>query len=364
MKVRDARAIINSKKREQQLQKKLPAANARIVDARQILKSKRKKNKSKFKAPVEIPTALVKKELGEVLKSATGQRETNKKKNVQFNKHVEFAKGGILTVTSKGLASSNIQSRKPDNFPISNVEKFIVNNRKSIVVIKPNELAQETRAPERPMEVDQDDDLENLTLEDFPDIKTLPRGLSSSLKTVSQGSVVQRTPWKPGFSSVSNQLPVNTMVADTVEVTNNSSLNQQQQQGYTVYVTNLRDTVTQEDVVELFSDVGPLASAQLLQPGTALIVYFTKAEAAQACDSYHNRLLDGQPMQCSLLPSSVSTGRSSLFSRLGCKVFPDSGLLPTSPVASTFLPSTTFQQSHLPQTSKSQRSVQFTVKLP
>lgn len=364
MKVRDARAIINSKKREQQLQK-IPATNARIVDARQILKSKRKKNKSKFKASVEIPTALVKKELGEVLKSAAGQKDTSKnKKNMQFNKHVEFAQGGILTVTSKGLASSNIQSRKPSSFPTSHAEKFIVNNRKSIVVIKPNELAQQTRAIERPMDIDPDDDLENLTLEDFPDIKTLPRGLSSSLKAVPQGSVVQRTPWKPGFSSVSNQLqlPANTMVADTVEVTNNSSL--QQQQGYTVYVTNLRDTVTQEDIVELFSDVGPLASAQLLQPGTALVVYFTKAEASQACDSYHNRLLDGQPMQCSLLPSSVSTGRSSLFSRLGCKVFPDSGLLPTSPSASTFLPSATFQQPDLPQASKSQRSVQFTVKLP
>ncbi|XP_071440434.1 uncharacterized protein [Hetaerina americana] len=82
------------------------------------------------------------------------------------------------------------------------------------------------------------------------------------------------------------------------------------QQRYKVRVSNLQPTVTQEDIRELFEDIGPLACPPRLLPppsGEAIVCFRERSDAARAVDVYHLRQLDGQPMRCSLVSSTTST---------------------------------------------------------
>eukprot|EP00096_Caligus_rogercresseyi_P013831 TRINITY_DN642_c0_g1_i2.p1 TRINITY_DN642_c0_g1~~TRINITY_DN642_c0_g1_i2.p1 ORF type:complete len:368 (+),score=96.49 TRINITY_DN642_c0_g1_i2:103-1206(+) len=72
-------------------------------------------------------------------------------------------------------------------------------------------------------------------------------------------------------------------------------------QGAKVVVGNLHNTVTQEDIVELFGDVGPLKRVKVVNPGTAEVVFVNRDDALKAVETYHNRQLDGKAMKCQLI---------------------------------------------------------------
>ncbi|XP_023933431.1 polymerase delta-interacting protein 3 isoform X2 [Lingula anatina] len=72
-------------------------------------------------------------------------------------------------------------------------------------------------------------------------------------------------------------------------------------QGYKILVTNLHPVVTEEDIIELFSAMGALKKARMLKPGVAEAVFFKKEEAVLAIKKYHNRELDGVPMQVKMV---------------------------------------------------------------
>ncbi|XP_008199920.1 polymerase delta-interacting protein 3 isoform X3 [Tribolium castaneum] len=71
--------------------------------------------------------------------------------------------------------------------------------------------------------------------------------------------------------------------------------------GHRIVVSNLQSTVTQDDVKELFEDIGQLLAARLVRPGVAEVIYKNLKDAQKAVDTYHNRQLDGQPMKCLLV---------------------------------------------------------------
>ncbi|KAF2900445.1 hypothetical protein ILUMI_05740 [Ignelater luminosus] len=71
--------------------------------------------------------------------------------------------------------------------------------------------------------------------------------------------------------------------------------------GHRIVVSNLQQTVTQDDIRELFEDIGQLLAARLVRPGTAEVIYKNLKDAQKAVDTYHNRQLDGQPMKCLLV---------------------------------------------------------------
>lgn len=51
-----------------------------------------------------------------------------------------------------------------------------------------------------------------------------------------------------------------------------------------------------------------MVESRLVRPGTAEVIYKTQEDAQKAVDLYHNRQLDGQPMNCLLVtPRSPST---------------------------------------------------------
>lgn len=85
-------------------------------------------------------------------------------------------------------------------------------------------------------------------------------------------------------------------------------------QGSKVTITNLQDCVTQDDIVELFGDIGALRRAKLLNPGHAEVTFVNHSHAVKAVEVYNNRHLDGKPMKCRLMGagSAPSSGGSSM----------------------------------------------------
>jgi RNA recognition motif-containing protein len=77
--------------------------------------------------------------------------------------------------------------------------------------------------------------------------------------------------------------------------------------GTKVVVSNLQPTVTQEDIMELFGDVGPLKRAKVAVPGTAEVVYVNMNDALKAVEVYHNRQLDGRSMKCQIVGVSMTS---------------------------------------------------------
>ena len=72
-------------------------------------------------------------------------------------------------------------------------------------------------------------------------------------------------------------------------------------QGAKVVVSNLQNTVSQEDILELFGDIGALKRAKVSTPGQAEVTFVNRQDALKAVEIYHNRQLDGKAMRCQLV---------------------------------------------------------------
>ncbi|CAK1545362.1 unnamed protein product [Leptosia nina] len=97
---------------------------------------------------------------------------------------------------------------------------------------------------------------------------------------------------------------------------------------FRVIVSNLCTTVTGGDIKELFGDVGGMVESRLVRPGTAEVIYKTVEDAQRAVELYHNRQLDGQPMNCLLVTprttnNLVKSGSKATFVSSNSNVEPD-----------------------------------------
>lgn len=110
----------------------------------------------------------------------------------------------------------------------------------------------------------------------------------------------------------------------------------------TILITNLQTSVTEDDVMELFGEVGDIKEIKTLSRGCVQVIYAKQKDAQAAVEKYHNALLDGQLMYVSLQQSSSSTAKS------------DSDKYSIDP---------SFIRQALFNPSASQSSVQFQVKL-
>lgn len=110
----------------------------------------------------------------------------------------------------------------------------------------------------------------------------------------------------------------------------------------TILITNLQSTVTEDDVMELFGDIGDIKEIKTLSRGCVQVVYLRQKDAEAAVEKYHNALLDGQLMYVSLQQPSTPPTKS------------DSDKYSIDP---------SFIRQALFNPSTSQSSVQFQVKL-
>jgi hypothetical protein len=76
--------------------------------------------------------------------------------------------------------------------------------------------------------------------------------------------------------------------------------------GYRIIISNLVPSVSENDVEELFGEVGDLLAAKLIRPGVAEVLYRNEGDAEKAHEIYHNRLIDGEPMKIQISNGSVT----------------------------------------------------------
>lgn len=80
----------------------------------------------------------------------------------------------------------------------------------------------------------------------------------------------------------------------------------------TIKISNLFHEVSEEDIRELFSQVGPITSVKLQYDragrsnGVAQVTYTHRRDALLAMDRFHHVPLDGYPMQIDIAPASAN----------------------------------------------------------
>ncbi|CAL9198677.1 unnamed protein product, partial [Musa hybrid cultivar] len=83
--------------------------------------------------------------------------------------------------------------------------------------------------------------------------------------------------------------------------------------GTKLYISNLEYGVSNEDIKELFSEVGDLKRYSInydrsgRSKGTAEVVFARRADALAAVKRYNNVLLDGKPMKIEIIGTNIST---------------------------------------------------------
>lgn len=77
--------------------------------------------------------------------------------------------------------------------------------------------------------------------------------------------------------------------------------------GYKLLVSNLHPKVTEDDVLELFSDIGPIKRARFIDKGLAEVIYVRIEHAKEAITKYDLKELDGRQMVIGFADKAHST---------------------------------------------------------
>jgi len=80
------------------------------------------------------------------------------------------------------------------------------------------------------------------------------------------------------------------------------------QQGHKVLVTNLHPCVSGEDMEELFSTIGTIVTARMIREGVAEAVFSKEEDALRSVEVFHNRQLDGLPMNVTIVSKKSKGG--------------------------------------------------------
>lgn len=89
--------------------------------------------------------------------------------------------------------------------------------------------------------------------------------------------------------------------------------NVQSKDGYKLLVSNLHPKVTEDDVLELFSDIGPIKRARFIDKGLAEVVYVRVEHAKEAIHKYDLKELDGRQMVIGFADKSQLSSDSSSY---------------------------------------------------
>ncbi|XP_037571581.1 uncharacterized protein LOC119453598 isoform X3 [Dermacentor silvarum] len=160
--------------------------------------------------------------------------------------------------------------------------------------------------------LEEDDDLERLTLDDV--LGRSPLGTTTAAAAAAAAAAARL--YRTGTASLVARSPRATLVQ--------SSLSRIQHRldggglgsparrspadplpGCSVLVANLHPQVTESDIRDLFQDIGPMHDARMVAVGTALATFHRQSDAMKAFKAYNGRMLDGQPMNLTVLTLDV-----------------------------------------------------------
>jgi len=94
--------------------------------------------------------------------------------------------------------------------------------------------------------------------------------------------------------------------------------------GNSILVSNLSPKITEDEVAELFGDIGPLMDVRIINSTTFLVTYFASQHAAKAVKVYNYRLLDGIAMNCCIVPATNPVQSSSMQPLYSSRMYSDS----------------------------------------
>lgn len=284
----DARNKIISKKRTQ------------IIDAREkLVKIARQKD-----ARLKLEQLRAKRGNGKIHGASSFHNQT------KFPKHHPKMES-VFTDRSRQVVSQPLTRKTFKNQNISN--KRILSDRS----IEARNLSKPTLKPiirtiENDLEII-DDPME----EDHIPIRTAltkQQGLQLKIVThnnnVQRSAIIEKEKSPPRPPSILKKRPMAALRND-----NKTEKSVKPNHEYRIIVSNLRNTVTSGDIEELFGDVGGMVESRLVRPGTAEVIYKTVEDARVAVDLYHNRQLDGQPMNCLLVTPRAASAAARTTSK-------------------------------------------------
>ncbi|CAH2086415.1 unnamed protein product [Euphydryas editha] len=281
----DARNKIISKKRTQ------------ITDAREKLAELARQKDARLR----LEHMRAKRAMGKIQGGSSIYQNRGKLMNIQASKERVFADPS-RHVISQPLAARTLRKQSIHNK--KNIEDRYDRSIEARTIAKPS-LKPIIRTIENDIEII-DDSME----EDYEPVRKSfsNRKASLQLKIVTHNNeahriaIAEKEKSPPRPPSILKKRPMAALRNE-----NKTEILEKPAHEYRIIVSNLRSTVTGGDIEELFGDVGGMVESRLVRPGTAEVIYKSVEDAQKAVDLYHNRQLDGQPMNCLLVtPRSAS----------------------------------------------------------
>ncbi|KAH8036527.1 hypothetical protein HPB51_001346 [Rhipicephalus microplus] len=141
---------------------------------------------------------------------------------------------------------------------------------------------------------EEDDDLERLTLDNV--LGRSPFRAATAAVAAATAAALSRSPRATSsLSRIQHRLDGGGLTSPAARSTSDPM------PGCSVLVANLHPQVTESDIRDLFQYIGPMHDARMVAVGTALATFHRQSDAMKAFKAYNGRMLDGQPMNLTVL---------------------------------------------------------------
>ncbi|XP_037522238.1 uncharacterized protein LOC119399506 isoform X2 [Rhipicephalus sanguineus] len=145
---------------------------------------------------------------------------------------------------------------------------------------------------------EEDDDLERLTLDNI--LGRSPYRAATMAAAAATAASLGRSPRATSsLSRIQHRLDGGGLASPTARSPSDPL------PGCSVLVANLHPQVTESDIRDLFQYIGPMHDARMVAVGTALATFHRQSDAKKAFKAYNGRMLDGQPMNLTVLTLDV-----------------------------------------------------------
>lgn len=206
---------------------------------------------------------------------------------------------GLISGTRRLAAMQQIQAAQGDideRIPLARNKRIQVNPH-GISVTTANQFVSTQRGlfgGRASLLEEEDDDLERLTLDNV--LGRSPFRAATAAVAAATAAALSRSPRATSsLSRIQHRLDGGGLASPATRSTSDPM------PGCSVLVANLHPQVTESDIRDLFQYIGPMHDARMVAVGTALATFHRQSDAMKAFKAYNGRMLDGQPMNLTVL---------------------------------------------------------------
>nr|XP_037286628.1 polymerase delta-interacting protein 3-like isoform X1 [Rhipicephalus microplus] len=206
---------------------------------------------------------------------------------------------GLISGTRRLAAMQQIQAAQGDideRIPLARNKRIQVNPH-GISVTTANQFVSTQRGlfgGRASLLEEEDDDLERLTLDNV--LGRSPFRAATAAVAAATAAALSRSPRATSsLSRIQHRLDGGGLTSPAARSTSDPM------PGCSVLVANLHPQVTESDIRDLFQYIGPMHDARMVAVGTALATFHRQSDAMKAFKAYNGRMLDGQPMNLTVL---------------------------------------------------------------